>query len=239
MTMPFEVEEPEAAELTPEQLAALEAPPALPPLHCFPLRVEWERQKPAEVSGHPAPAVIGCWGTEVPELCPEPVLKLAELAREAGWEVRFSYARGNGVHGATGRPTAVRHNIAVSFGRHPMTDAQAVATYVKAAAGSGTWSWESVWLWGPALPHFGLCGLAELKHWLTQETPEQWYAEVRWRVAEMDAAGVEQAEARKQLKAMKAEGMSVEAICTELGLELDREEVERVLKPPKAKSEGN
>src|SRR6188508_1468518 len=203
-------------------------------------RVEGER------NAHPAPEVGGHWhrldadavGTAGPLALPAPVLKLAELAREASWEVRVSYARGNGTHGGTGRPTGLRHSVALAFGRHPMTDAQAVATYVKPVSG-GTWTWESVWIYGPSQPHFGLLSLADLKQWLTAGGVIDTDA-VRWRVAEVEAAEVAQKEARKLIKSMRQGGMSVESICTELGLELESEEVIKICTPARGKkSEGN
>lgn len=197
-----------------------EAPDALPPLHCYPLRGEWERVKPRERSQHPEPQVRGAWGVEMPERCPDPVLKLAELAREASWEVRVSYARGNGVHGATGRPTALRHSIAIAFGRHPLTDAQAVATYVRPVAGSGTWSWESVWLWGPGLPHFGLCSLADLKEWLASGGVLD-YAAVRARVEGAAAAREALEEKRKLIKKDFKAGKSAEVLARREGLSVE------------------
>lgn len=203
----------------------------LPPLVCFPLRVEWEQQKPRERSQHPEPEVRGEWHEDVTEmLVPDPALKIAELAREAGWKVRMSYARGNGVHGATGKPTAVRHSIAVAFGRHPMTAVQAVATYVRPASGS-SWSWESVWVLGPSQPHFGLLSLAELKAFLETQVLDE--AAVRERVRAETEAKSEQDAARTLLKELRQAGMSVAEICTAFGLELEVEDVIKIVSPPK------
>lgn len=165
----------------------------------------WVDDPARERSQHPRPEVAGRWCglADVGLPLSEPVLRLAEVAREGSWEVRVSYARGNGVHGSTGRPTAVRESVAVAFGRHPLTDAQAVAVYSRPES-KGTWSWGSVWLRGPALGHFGLCSLAELKEWLAAggQVPEDWYADVRARVA-----GVVDAKAARdaRLKEIKAD----------------------------------
>lgn len=195
---------------------------------------KWFRVLPP-TEKHPEPEVRGVWGTEMPELAPEPVLKLAELAREGSWEVRAVYAKGNGMHGSTGRPTALRHVIALSFSGHPVAGVQAAATYVKPAKG-GAWSWESVWVWGSALPHFGLCSLAELKGLLSSGELDT--GAVRERVRVEEEAKAEQAAARKELKNLKLQGMSVERICSELGLELEREEVAKILTPARAKKES-
>lgn len=235
MTTPFEAEEIEALEIAVSEFARTRVR-GDPPLHCFPLRGEWERARPQERVTHPEPEVRGAWGVEMPELAPEPVLRLAELAREAGWEVRVSYARGRGVHGTTGRPTALQHNIGVAFGQHPMTDAHAVATYVRPAAGAGAWSWRSVWIWGPALPHFGLCSLAELQGFLRTQQLDTDAVRERVRIEAEAKAG--QDDARKLIKELRASGMSIESICTDLGLELEIEEVRKLTAPAKAKKES-
>jgi hypothetical protein len=115
---------------------------------------------------------------------PESVMKLAEFAREAGWEVRVQYARGNGIHGSTGKPTGLVHSLAVRMGNHPMTDAQAVAVYVSGSS----WTWKSIWVSGPELPPFGAAGLTELKEWLDAagDVPPGWYSTIAERVAEQE-----------------------------------------------------
>lgn len=160
MTMPFEIEEqPEAEEVDLALLASTRSQE--PPLVCFPLRCEWPA--PPEEQAHPAPEVRGHWGNEAPAL-PASVLGLAELAREASWEVRTQYALGTGQHSRTGKPTSRRESIAVSFGLHPLSDCQAVAVYVR--SGKGSWGWESIWIWGPSRPHFRAHLLADLLEWL-------------------------------------------------------------------------
>jgi len=238
MTMPFEIEESEAPEIVVSEFARTRVQ-GDPPLHCFPMRIDWEQAGggAVEVQRHPEPEVRGAWGVEMPEMAPDPVLKLAEVARGAGWEVRVSYARGAGVHGATGRPTAVRHSIAVTFGRHPMTDAQAVATYVRPAAGSGTWTWESVWLWGPELKHFGLCSLAELKEWLVAGG-EIDYAAVRARVRAAEDVRAARAELVKLIKKDFAAGIEAKEIAKRKGM--TEEDVLKIVKPKRAKKDhGN
>lgn len=186
---------------------------------------------------HPAPEVLGKWGAEMPDLAPEPVLKLAELAREAGWEVRVSRARGNGVHGSTGRPTALRDSIALSFGLHPLSPGtQAVCVYVRPASG-GTWSWGSVWLWGRELPHFGLCGFTELKEWLAAggQVPGDWYAQVRARVAGAENLKAQRTERLRVIKGLHSEEVCVQELARYF--ELEEAEVRKIVAPAKAKKD--
>lgn len=146
-------------------------------LCCFPMPLIEEAR---ERSQHPAPGEVGHWG-DGREDAPGPVVSLAEAARRAGWQCEVRYARGNGVHGSTGRPTSLRHSFAMRFGGHPLSRCEARAVYVRPAAGSGAWAWGSVWLWGPAVPFFGWASVAGLKVWLAAggAVEPEWYAEVR------------------------------------------------------------
>lgn len=199
----------------------------------------WSKVMPP-TARHPEPEVHGVWfrfGTPVDYgLLPDPVLRLAELAREASWEVRVCYARGNGVHGTTGRPTGVRHVIAIAFGRHPLADAQGVCTYVKPASG-GSWTWESVWLWGPELKHFGLCSQAELKHWLKEgaQVEPEWYGEVRARVRGAENLKAQASERSKLIKALHREGVCVEELARYF--ELEEAAVRKLVTPARAKKD--
>jgi hypothetical protein len=176
-----------------------------------------------EVEGkapHPEPEVVGGWRTdsahrvswglkplegEGVEVYPAPVLKLAEHARETSWEVRMRYTRGHGMHATQGKPIALRHMIALAFGRHPMTDRQAVAVYEKPVSG-GTWSW-STWVMGPDLPACGALLLAELEEFLAEpQLPVEWFAEKR-RGAERKAR-----EAKERAKARPKKARAVEAL---------------------------
>lgn len=108
---------------------------------------------------HPEPEYHGSWfyaiGSAMPlpfEL-PDSVLKLAQGAISLGWEVKLRYSRGCGAHGTTGKPTALSHFLAVAIGRREGTQREAVAVYVKPVKG-GTWSWKTVYVWGPDLAPF-------------------------------------------------------------------------------------
>lgn len=117
----------------------------------------------------PAPEFTSRDQDQQPEILPGPVMKLAEFAREAGWEVRVQASQGCLPHSTTGRPGTPKDLIGVRFGGHPMTDRQAYAIYSRAAKG-GTWTWSSVMLWGPDLPAYGGGGLEHLNRFLFDPT---------------------------------------------------------------------
>lgn len=123
---------------------------------------------------------------------PAPVLKLAEFAREHSWEVRTQYSQGHMPHATTGRPGALKDLIALRFGAHPMTDRQAYAVYSKPYA-HGTWTWGSVMIWGPDLPPYGGCGIADLRQYLSRPDWASafllgWVAAIKREHAEREAA---------------------------------------------------
>jgi hypothetical protein len=211
VTAPLEFEEQEGRELE----GALAGFSEQPPLVCFPMRAEWEKTlPPAEKDPHPEPEFVSAWassaeaavdlGIEGAMPMPLPILRLAERARESAWEVRARYARGHGMHATQGKPTALRHSIALAFGRHPLTDRQAVAVYEKPVSG-GTWSWSSIWVMGPDLPPCGALSLAGLEEFL--EDPQcapEWFAGFVQHRAEQDAAAKKRAKERPK-KARSAE----------------------------------
>jgi hypothetical protein len=125
---------------------------------------------------------------------PAPIDALALFACSAGWKVKVAYSRGRMPHGSTGRPGALKHLISLRFGGHPMTDRQAYAVYSKSVTGAGTWSWSSVWIWGPDLPPFGMCGQLDFRVYLKEivilEKPyvATWVGGVRRRVTEAEVA---------------------------------------------------
>jgi hypothetical protein len=123
-----------------------------------------------------------------------PVAHLAALAQEYGWGVKIQSSRGNMPHGTTGKPTALRNLIGVRFGGHVDTPRQAYAVYSKPVAG-GTWTWSSVYIWGPDLPPYGGCGITELREFITFARTED-YSLAAW-VADIKAFRVVQEEHRK------------------------------------------
>lgn len=117
---------------------------------------------------------------------PKPCADLIAFARVHGWtDVRVRYTRGDPAHSTTGKPTALSHLIAVRFGGNGPNSA--VAVYVKAVTG-GTWTWKSVWVWGPELLPFGESGVTELKEWLSKDGKvwPDWYAEIVRRKVDAD-----------------------------------------------------
>lgn len=133
---------------------------------------------------HPDPLVTSHapWPSAV--AVPSAVLKLEQAAREAGWEVVHTYARGFGVKRYRGA-WQEEENIAVHFSGHPLTGCYAVAVY-RTIAGRSSWAWKGVWLWGPDLTPFGHCGATELLEWLLAgaQVPAGWYAALAAKRAE-------------------------------------------------------
>lgn len=115
---------------------------------------------------YPAPLINSRGPMALTFPLPAPVLKLAEFAREAGWDVRMQYAQGYPPHGSTGRPGALKDSIAVIFGGHPLQPFRAgYACYEKTASGSD-WAWDGIVIQGADLPSFSGCGVTELKEFL-------------------------------------------------------------------------
>lgn len=149
---------------------------------------------------HPEPEYTGEWCAQLTDCeglrlpAPAPVLLLAELAREAGWEVSMRYARGTGIHASQGRPLALRHSIALRFTGHPMTDRGAVAVY-ETNVSKVAWSWSSRWVIGSDIGHRGELTMAELETFLRapDECSPGWFAAI------VTAAG--EAAARVKLRA--------------------------------------
>lgn len=116
-------------------------------LVCFPMRIEWEMTlppRPAEDYPEPVHTSRDSWMIPLPTS----VMRLAEFAREAGWDVRTQFSRGCTPHGATGRPGPLRDLIGVTFGNHPMTNRLAVAIYARPVGGR-SWTWQSMVIAGP------------------------------------------------------------------------------------------
>jgi hypothetical protein len=106
---------------------------------------EREEHPPAEFCGEWESEAIPRWGLEVPDS----VTKLVQFARAYGWEARVRYSRGRGQHGTTGKPTSLSHLLAVALGWHPESRREAVAVYVRPVSGSTSWTWKTVYVWGP------------------------------------------------------------------------------------------
>jgi hypothetical protein len=144
-------------------------------------------------------------------MLPASVLKLAEHAREAGWaHVQVTYSRGHGVHGSTGKPTAERHVIAVHVGDHMLSARSAVAVY-ESPVRSESWSWSSMWVWGPDLMFFPVPLLEEMRYFLSAggQVPERWITDIRARVLKAEADKKALVERDRKIRTGFAEGRTV------------------------------
>lgn len=111
-------------------------------------------------------------------LPPKPMLDLEGLAYTYGWRSTLTYARGWGEHGTTGKPTRLRHTLALRVGGRPDTDHRAVAIY-GTAVDRRAWTWDTVVLFGPSLPCVHV-GITELKAFLVNPHRDipMWLADV-------------------------------------------------------------
>lgn len=162
--------------------------------------VEVERVRPAPEASSRAP-----WPDGV--LAPGPVLKLAEEAREAGWEVALAYSRGFGAYRV--RQWQREEMISVRISGHPLTERRCFAIYRRTAgAKPGAWAWSQVYLWGPDLFPFGLCNITELRDFIQKAglVNTLWLGKVRRRVREAEQRAAQAAENRpKKASGKKAE----------------------------------
>lgn len=115
---------------------------------------------------YPAPAYTSR-DSQAVEL-PSAAAKLAQVAREASWEVRAQSSMGSIPHARTGRPTAEKKLIALRFGAHPMTERRAYVIYESPASRSA-WKPRSIMIWGPDLTPYAHCGMVELRAYLAEK----------------------------------------------------------------------
>lgn len=154
-------------ESTGRPLLAVDGVGYLPPLVCYPLKIDWLRAQPAQdQAAYPAPERTSR-DSEVADM-PSAVAKLAQFAREASWEVRVQASMGNVPHGSTGRPTALKQLIGLRFGAHPMTERRAYVVYESPASRSA-WKPRSIMIWGPDLTPYAHCGMTELRAYLAEK----------------------------------------------------------------------
>lgn len=196
---------------------------------------------PAEPENvHPAPEVTSL--EPVPESVDihASVRALKALAPEPEWKSVITYARGYGVHATQGTPTALVHSLAARF--HCRINGRcAVAVYEKPVNG-GTWTWRSVWIWGPDLVWYGGCGVTDLKEYLAMargwspEELEAWVHGVKVRRIEQEAAREERALTRKAVLA-EAKDPALTAGQIARKLYLDVEYVQKIMDGRKATKE--
>lgn len=117
-----------------------------------------------EVEGFPQAAVSSRSGIAPPMGVHRAVLELRGLAIADGWRVVTQYARGFKQHAKTGRPLGEWHSIALRFGLRPGRTDMAYALYMTPVS-KISWTWESVWTWGPELTPREI-NVTTLKKWL-------------------------------------------------------------------------
>lgn len=129
------------------------------------------RERAAEVP-YPAPLATSRdpWDGEG---TPSPVLKLAEKAREASWDVRVQRSRGCVPHAAHGTPGAVKWLYALVLG-----NGEASAYAVHDGAG-----WTSVMLWGRTRAWFPAASVTDLAEYVSARGAlgDEWYDAIRER----------------------------------------------------------
>lgn len=108
------------------------------------------REQAGKLAPHPAPEVP-C-RLAVAEEMGQRAKALQRAAQGSGWRVQVTYARGNGVHGRTGKPTSVVDSIAVRCwgpgGR------RLVMCWTKPASAKSGWT-ESLGLWWSSVDPLG------------------------------------------------------------------------------------
>lgn len=85
---------------------------------------------------------------------------LSVFAREHGWIVVVTHAKGSFPHATTGRPSVAKDSLAVRMSRG---DDRAAAVYVSGA----TWTWQFIYRWGITTSPRKLSTLKELHSALT------------------------------------------------------------------------
>lgn len=109
-----------------------------PPLHCFPLRLDWEYATGWKPAAEPYPAPLA---TSTDKPAPGPVANLYKTAVLLGWTPEVTYAHGFMPHATHGRPGEAKESWAVRLSRG---EQRAVAVRLGAA-------WSSLWTWSTSV----------------------------------------------------------------------------------------
>lgn len=189
------------------------------------------------VAREPFPAPVRTSRSPLAEMMatPDAALRLAEFAREHGWEVRTQFAQGHYPHATTGRPGALKDTIALRFGGHGLTDRQAFAVYVRNAEPAGTWAWEYVMVWGPDLPPYAGCGITELKAFLMMsavtsgEVIKLWVEELKLIKINAEALGALRDQDRKEIRVLAAAGEALASIKIKFGERYTEEQLIKII----------
>lgn len=120
-------------------------------------------------------------------VAPGPAVSLRLLAESHGFTVAMTYARGYPPHRTTGRPTSLRHSVAVRL-VHPQTRRAGYAVTTSPVAKLG-WTWDSVMVWGTDVPPFPYASITDMKEWIKArgEVDARWYAAIRRRLRDAEA----------------------------------------------------
>lgn len=152
------------------------------------------------VEDYPAPewSSRDPWPDGVAE--PSAVAKLRADGSGWGWTVRTQYSRGRVPHATTGRAGVVRDAFALRFGCHALAAGRAAYAVHRGGV------WDGVWVWGPDLPPFGMCGVTELREYLEHagRMDAAWLKTIRDRRAEQ--AGAAKARAKTGARPMRENG---------------------------------
>jgi hypothetical protein len=108
-----------------------------PPLHCFPLRVDWEMATGWTPSADPYPAALVTSYDPTDQPAPDPVAGLVKTLAPHGWTAELTYAHGCMPHATHGRPGEPQESWAVRLVRGAQ---RAVAVRLGG-------SWSSLWTW--------------------------------------------------------------------------------------------
>jgi len=146
------------------------------------LRAQREALEVAARPQYPAPEHTSRDPWPLDFVAPKATVSLRLLAERAGWNVAMTYARGCPPHGTTGRPTALRHSVAVRL-VHPETRRAGYAVYVSPVA-SVSWTWDTVALWGADATLFPHASVTDAKEWIMArgEVDARWFSAIRRRV---------------------------------------------------------
>lgn len=130
---------------------------------------------------------------------PRAARTLQATAEASGWEVSMTYSRGYVPHAATGRPTGLRHTVALRC-RHRESGAQLVAL-TESPTDRLSWSWKSIYVVGPGVPLFAGCSITDAKGFLADRgvVAPSWLQAVRSR----ESAKTERRRAAPQRRARK------------------------------------
>lgn len=142
---------------------------------------------------------------------PRPALQLGLHGADAGWRVKVVWSRGWEPRGSHVEMITVRFS-------HPTVRRGAYGAYrrlVREGGALGSWTWDSLYVWGYDLPPFGGCSLADLKEYLAGQAGwdsmelETWATGIRGGRSDAAEARAKREEDKKHVRSLHAGGMPV------------------------------